>query len=111
MKSQAEYWLEDIGLGQYANMFAQNRIDLDVLSDLTEANLAELGVPLGDRKETSASDGFPRRRKESERAATRGPRIGPERGGANGGKSPSCSATWSARRRCRRNSIPKMCAT
>jgi class 3 adenylate cyclase/predicted ATPase len=48
--SEAEHWLEDIGLGRYADLFAQNRIDLDVLPDLTEADLAELGLPLGDRK-------------------------------------------------------------
>jgi len=46
----AKHWLEDIGLGRYADLFAQNRVDLDVLPDLTEADLAELGVPLGDRK-------------------------------------------------------------
>jgi len=48
--SGAKYWLEGIGLGQYADLFARNRVDLDVLPDLTEADLAELGLPLGDRK-------------------------------------------------------------
>jgi class 3 adenylate cyclase/predicted ATPase len=46
----ARSWLESIGLGRYADIFAQNRVDLDVLPDLNEADLAELGIPLGDRK-------------------------------------------------------------
>jgi class 3 adenylate cyclase/tetratricopeptide (TPR) repeat protein len=45
-----KFWLEEIGLAQYAEMFSQNRIDLDILPDVTEADLVELGVPLGDRK-------------------------------------------------------------
>ena len=48
--SGMQRWLEKIGLGQYADLFAQNRVELDVLRDLTAADLAELGVPLGDRK-------------------------------------------------------------
>jgi class 3 adenylate cyclase/predicted ATPase len=48
--SQVQHWLEDIGLGRYVDVFARNRVDLDILPDLTEADLAELGVPLGDRK-------------------------------------------------------------
>src|SRR5215475_2962473 len=43
-------WLQDIGLSHYADVFAQNRVDLDVLADLTEADLIGLGIPLGDRK-------------------------------------------------------------
>jgi class 3 adenylate cyclase/predicted ATPase len=43
-------WLEGTGLGHYGDVFARHRIDLDVIPDLTEADLAELGLPLGDRK-------------------------------------------------------------
>ena len=43
-------WLEGIGLGHYDDLFTRHRIDLDVIPDLTEADLAELGLPLGDRK-------------------------------------------------------------
>ena len=43
-------WLAGIGLGQYSDLFAEHRLDLDVMSDLTEADLVALGVPLGDRK-------------------------------------------------------------
>ena len=46
----ASRWLDEVGLGRYAELFAQNRIDLDILQDLTEADLAELALPLGDRK-------------------------------------------------------------
>jgi class 3 adenylate cyclase/predicted ATPase len=48
--SEAKHWLEANGLGRYADIFAQNLIGLDVLPDLTEGDLSELGVPLGDRK-------------------------------------------------------------
>jgi class 3 adenylate cyclase/tetratricopeptide (TPR) repeat protein len=43
-------WLEEIGLGRYAESFAEHQIDFDVLADLTETDLAQLGIPLGDRK-------------------------------------------------------------
>src|SRR5215813_15256833 len=43
-------WLEEIGLGQYATVFAENAIDLDVLPDVTETDLEKLGVALGHRK-------------------------------------------------------------
>lgn len=39
-------WLKGAGLGQYIELFAQHRLDLDVISDLTEADLAELGLRL-----------------------------------------------------------------
>jgi class 3 adenylate cyclase/predicted ATPase len=43
-------WLTEHGLAPYVPIFAQNVIDLDVLSDLTDADLEKLGIPLGDRK-------------------------------------------------------------
>jgi predicted ATPase len=43
-------WLEKLGLAQYVPVFAENVVDIDVLFDLTEANLEKLGIPLGDRK-------------------------------------------------------------
>jgi class 3 adenylate cyclase/tetratricopeptide (TPR) repeat protein len=43
-------WLASIGLLRYAERFAQDQIDLDVLAELTEADLERLGVALGDRK-------------------------------------------------------------
>ncbi len=58
-------WLEKLGLGEYAEAFATNKINFKHLPDLSEDDLAELGVsPLGDRKllvraiTALAGDGF-----------------------------------------------------
>ena len=40
-------WLKSLGLGEYAQRFAESRIDASVLRDLTEQDLKDLGV---DRK-------------------------------------------------------------
>jgi class 3 adenylate cyclase/predicted ATPase len=45
-----QQWLEDLGLGQYAEVFADNAVDLDVLAELSDADLESLGILLGDRK-------------------------------------------------------------
>ena len=42
-------WLRGIGLEQYAQTFRDNAIDADVLCDLTDEHLRELGLPLGAR--------------------------------------------------------------
>ena len=43
-------WLVSIGLGEYAQRFADNAIDLSTLRDLTDQDLKELGVLLGHRR-------------------------------------------------------------
>src|SRR4029079_13416040 len=44
-------WLEKLGLSEYAQRFAENRIDFSVLPDLTDQDLKDLGIiPLGDRR-------------------------------------------------------------
>ena len=43
-------WLEGLGLGQYAAVFAANDIDWNVLHELTEDDLEKLGLSLGHRK-------------------------------------------------------------
>src|SRR3974390_1484244 len=43
-------WLRNLGLGQYESLFVDNAIDTDVLPELTEDDLAKLGIPIGDRK-------------------------------------------------------------
>jgi class 3 adenylate cyclase/predicted ATPase len=43
-------WLASIGLGEYAQRFGENAIDLSVLRDLTEQDLKDLGVLLGHRR-------------------------------------------------------------
>jgi class 3 adenylate cyclase len=47
---QVARWLEDLGLGQYAQRFADNDIDFDILSELTDQDLEKLGVSLGHRR-------------------------------------------------------------
>ena len=44
---QLEQWLKHIGLEQYATVFEEAAIDFDVLPDLTEEHLKQLGLPLG----------------------------------------------------------------
>jgi class 3 adenylate cyclase/predicted ATPase len=43
-------WLADLGLEQFVGLFRDNLIDDDVLPSLTDADLKELGLPLGARK-------------------------------------------------------------
>src|SRR3954468_11532581 len=47
---QISDWLENLGLKQYALRFAENGIDLDVLSELTDQDFDRLGVLLGHRR-------------------------------------------------------------
>src|SRR5262252_7241065 len=49
MKGIAQ-WLASIGLERYTQRFVENAIDGDVLVELTEGDLKNLGIPLGDRK-------------------------------------------------------------
>jgi len=50
-----QLWLEEIGLAQYADLFGKNDIDWEILPDLTEQDLAQLGVSLGHRKKLMKS--------------------------------------------------------
>ncbi|MGY4569978.1 AAA family ATPase [Bradyrhizobium sp. USDA 3256] len=50
MEAALKHWLETVDLGQYSDLFVLHRIGLDILPDLTEQDLVELGLPLGDRK-------------------------------------------------------------
>lgn len=44
-------WLEEIGFDEYADIFAEHKIDFDILNELSEQDLTILGVTaLGDRK-------------------------------------------------------------
>jgi hypothetical protein len=45
--AKVDKWLEGIGLERYVELFATNHIDFDVLPDLTEADLAQLGTASG----------------------------------------------------------------
>jgi class 3 adenylate cyclase len=43
-------WLERLGVGKYEEIFLTQEISLDVLPELTDADLRSLGVPLGPRR-------------------------------------------------------------
>src|SRR5947209_2296672 len=48
-------WLERLGLGQYAESFAKNDIDVSVLGYLTDQDLEKIGVSLGHRRKMLAA--------------------------------------------------------
>ncbi|MFT5180773.1 MAG: class 3 adenylate cyclase/tetratricopeptide (TPR) repeat protein [Alphaproteobacteria bacterium] len=48
--SDVKKWLEEIGLGEHAGLFADNDIDVDLLTELTDDDLKELGLSLGHRR-------------------------------------------------------------
>jgi hypothetical protein len=48
---QVAEWLEKLGLGQYAQRFAENDISFSILPDLTDQDLKEIGVSLGHRRQ------------------------------------------------------------
>ena len=43
-------FLEKLGMSEYAKRFAENDIDIDVLSELTDQDFDRLGVSLGHRR-------------------------------------------------------------
>ena len=43
-------WLKSLGMSEYAQRLAENRIDFEILPDLTDQDLEKLGVVLGDRR-------------------------------------------------------------
>jgi hypothetical protein len=40
-------WLRSLGLEEHEAVIRENKIDDEVLSELTEGDLAKLGIPLG----------------------------------------------------------------
>ena len=42
--SDVAFWLEGLGLGLYATVFAEHAIDMSVLPDLTELDFEKIGV-------------------------------------------------------------------
>ena len=51
MPEDVPEWLEKLGLGQYASNFTNNDIDTQLLAQLTDVDLKELGISsLGHRK-------------------------------------------------------------
>ena len=50
MSDSVKQWLQQLGLEDWESVFAENDIDADVLPELTNADLKELGLTLGQRK-------------------------------------------------------------
>ncbi len=48
--SDIRQWLEELGLGQYADAFEAEKIDVEALGYLGEDDLEKLGLPMGPRK-------------------------------------------------------------
>ena len=48
--AQIADWLQKLGLGQYAQRFAENDIEIDLLNELTDQDFDRLGVSLGHRR-------------------------------------------------------------
>jgi hypothetical protein len=42
-------WLGSLGLDQYEDLFRQHEIDADILPELTDQHLRDIGIPLGHR--------------------------------------------------------------
>ena len=89
-------WLGGLGLERYAQAFRDAEITPDVLPELTDADLRELGLPLGPRKAVLKAIRAPGRRgRRSARRAV----PGRDRPPPSAASSRSCSSTSSARRR------------
>ena len=61
--SELETWLREIGLEKYLRAFQDNEIDLADIPLLTDADLTDLGLPLGPRRRLQSA-------LKSEQAAT-----------------------------------------
>ena len=48
-------WLEKLGMSEYADRFAENKIDVSVLRHLTDQDLKDIGVALGHRRKMLAA--------------------------------------------------------
>jgi class 3 adenylate cyclase len=47
---QIAEWLNKLGMSEYAERFAEERIEIDVLPELTDQDLERLRIPLGHRR-------------------------------------------------------------
>jgi hypothetical protein len=48
-------WLQKLDLGEYAERFAENKIDISVLPHITDQDLKDIGIPLGHRRKILAA--------------------------------------------------------
>ena len=93
-----------LGLERYEQAFQEAEIDAEVLPELTDADLKELGIPLGPRKKLlkamavlgGGAEVLPARQAKPPEAERRQLTV--------------CSATWWGRPRSRPDSTPRTCA-
>jgi class 3 adenylate cyclase/tetratricopeptide (TPR) repeat protein len=71
---ELQRWLEERGLGKIAAVLIEHDIDLDVLPDLTDADLEELGLLLGERKRLLKAAASLRSEPREATTAPQGPR-------------------------------------
>ena len=57
MAIEIHQWLEELGLGKYLDVFAENEIDLAAARHLSDDDLKELGLALGPRRKFAAAIG------------------------------------------------------
>lgn len=50
MAHNIEQWLKELGLVKYVTLFAEQEVDFEIVSDLTDEDLKDLQIPLGPRK-------------------------------------------------------------
>jgi hypothetical protein len=43
-------WLDKLGMSEYAELFAENKINISALRYLTDQDLKDIGIPLGHRR-------------------------------------------------------------
>ena len=101
-------WLRSLGLERYDALFREHEIDAEVLPELSDADLSGLGIPLGPRKKllkaiAALGVGVPG-------AETGGRSCGSQSRGRAPPIDGDVLSIWSARRRWRRGSIPRICA-
>ena len=53
--SDITQWLEELGLGDYAEAFEREKIDLEALPHLTDDDLKNMGLPIGPRRKLLAA--------------------------------------------------------
>jgi SAM domain (Sterile alpha motif) len=104
--SELREWLRRHNLEQYADAFEANDIGIDILPELSERDLEQLGLSLGNRRRLLKA--VAGRAAEAEVRSRNRPRRPLQTPSA--ARSRCCSATWSVRRRCRSRSIPNSLA-
>jgi SAM domain (Sterile alpha motif)/Adenylate and Guanylate cyclase catalytic domain len=83
-------WLENLGMAEYAQRFADNKIDVSVLRHLTDQDLKDIGVALGHRRKILAAI--------AERSAAPGPVPAPQSRPPEATTSPPTPETVAERR-------------